>query len=100
MKNIKNFNDLAKYIDNEKILTTDVTNILKELDILPSTTTQAALNDYLVVIGNRILNKEEIILAEYCETRTILIEEYEHWLESNFTEYSYNMYKNTMKERG
>ena len=91
------FKELNRIIDEEDIIPKEVTNELKILDELPSTTTQAALNDWLVAIAERI-EKERIIISEIDSSKPATISMYENWVCGEFTQYSYNMFMNTRRK--
>jgi len=100
MKQVQSFNELYKVVSNNDIIESYITDALKELDILPSTTTQAALNDVLVALGKRLENNENIIIQDINKENAATLEEYNKYLEDKFTTYSYNMYRDTMRKEG
>lgn len=95
MSQIKDFNELSRILEKESVIPTEATDMLKEMDILPSTATQAALNGWLVTLGKR-LKKGEKMSIEILNDNTTL-EDYENWLSQEFTSYSYGLYTHTMK---
>lgn len=87
---INSTNELYKILESSMDISAEVVKTLMDLDTLPSTTTQAFLNDRLVTLYNRIGN---ITIQNNKMSKTQFIE----WIKDNFTEYSYNMLVDTLK---
>lgn len=87
------FRELYRIMDEEENITDDVVNILKELDVLPSVTTQASLNKMLVAVHDRLLNGEKVVISG----KTMTVNDFNMWVHNTFEAYSANMYKNTIK---
>lgn len=95
---VKSINELRDGLKNTKFMSTDITNTLLELDVLPSVGTQADLNDMLVELYNNIVKHESIefeAIKGIQVTPVVFVE----WVRQHFTEYSYTMFFNTIHKR-
>lgn len=90
---------LYKIIKSESNITENVTNTLLELDTTPSTATQAYLNDILIDLYDRIAYEPNSITIEDFSNEPINCEQFVKWIEDNFTEYSFNMFKREIEAR-
>lgn len=90
---------LYEAIEHFKRIDDSVTSVLLELDVMASTTTQAALNDLVVELGNRVKNEADIVIDAIDSEKPATFEEYNTWVEDNFTEYSAKMYRDTLEEQ-
>ena len=90
---------LYEAIEHFKRIDDSVTSVLLELDVMASTTTQAALNDLVVELGNRVKNEDDIVIDAINSEKPATFEEYNTWVEDNFTEYSAKMYRDTLEEQ-
>ena len=90
---------LYEAIEHFKRIDDSVTSVLLELDVMASTTTQAALNDLIVELGNRVKDEADIVIDTIDSKKPATFEEYNTWINDNFTKYSANMYKDTLEEQ-
>ena len=90
---------LYEAIEHFKRIDDSVTSVLLELDVMASTTTQAALNGLIVELGNRVKDEADIVIDAIDSKKPATFEEYNTWINDNFTEYSANMYKDTLEEQ-
>ncbi len=88
--------ELFDALDQPQILT-EVTNELLNLDELPSTATQADLNNMLVHLHNRLAQGDDIIIEEI-SGKPVTTQEFDAWVEKNFGEYSANLYKESISK--
>jgi hypothetical protein len=87
--------ELVNAIKNDKVIKKEITDTLMELDIMPSTGTQAYLNDLLIDIYNRICNKEDNIEIEALAETTP--EKFIEFIDDNFTTYSAKLFKRSIR---
>lgn len=90
---------LYEAIEHSKRIDNSVTSVLLELDVMASTTTQAALNDLMVELGNRVKDEADIVIDAIDSEKPATFEEYNTWIDDNFTEYSADMYRDTLKKQ-
>lgn len=90
---------LYKIIKEEDIILKNVTDTLLELDTTPSTATQAYLNDLLIDLYDRIASKPNNITVEAISNEAINCDQFVKWIENNFTNYSFNMFKREIDAR-
>lgn len=91
--------ELYEAIENSKRIDDSVTSVLLELDVMASTTTQAALNDLIVELGNRVKDEADIVIDAIDSEKPATFEDYNTWIDDNFTEYSADMYRDTLKKQ-
>ena len=90
--------ELRDAIENGKVMSQDVLKVLLELDTTPSVTTQASLNDMLVELYQRVKAAKDISFEFEDGAKTLNAGEFIAWIRDNFTEYSYEMFLETIKE--
>lgn len=90
---------LYEAIEHFKRIDDSVTSVLLELDVMTSTTTQAALNDLIVELGNRVKDEADIVIDAIDSEKPATFEDYNTWIDDNFTEYSADMYRDTLKKQ-
>lgn len=83
--------ELYKAVEGEKKITREVTDILSELDVTASITTQAELNKLLVALYNR-LDQEEITIEELDPVNPATKEQFVSWVKEHFDSYSADMF--------
>lgn len=90
-----NIGDVFKSIKDDKIISKEITEIFLELDVMNSVTTQASLNDMLVDLRKRI-KTEDIVVEQISGENKTTVEEFDSWIDDNFTVYSSRLYKETV----
>lgn len=90
-----NISDVFKSIKDDKIISKEITEIFLELDVMNSVTTQASLNDMLVDLRKRI-KTEDIVVEQISGENKTTVEEFDSWINDNFTVYSSRLYKETV----
>lgn len=90
-----NISDVFKSIKDDKIISKEITEIFLELDVMNSVTTQASLNDMLVDLRKRI-KTEDIVVEQISGENKTTVEEFDSWIDDNFTVYSSRLYKETI----
>lgn len=90
-----NISDVFKSIKDDKIISKEITEIFLELDVMNSVTTQASLNDMLVDLRKRI-KTEDIVVEQISGENKTTVEEFDSWIDDNFTVYSSRLYKETV----
>ena len=92
---ISTVKEIYNHIEKAEVISKELTDILLELDTTNSRVTQASLNDMLIALHNRI-NKDGSVKFELLDT-DVDVESFIHWIESEFTLYSTNLVKETIK---
>lgn len=82
--------ELIHALEHNEIFTNEVKSILLELDTTSSMSTQAYLNDLLLIIRNRLLKNEHIV--DESTSEALNLTSYDAWIRKEFTSYSSNMY--------
>lgn len=90
-----NFNKLNDIIQNERVITREATELMLELDIMPSVTTQALLNTYIVDLYHRLQKDNDVIIEVIDSEHVTDSDKFATWVRDNFTTYSYRMFCNT-----
>lgn len=90
--------ELRDVISNGTVISKDVLKILLELDTTPSVTTQASLNDMVVELYQRVKATGDISFELENETKKLNAGEFIAWIRDNFTDHSYEMFLDTIKE--
>lgn len=90
-----NISDVFKSIKENKVISKEITGIFLELDVMNSVATQASLNDMLVDLRKRI-ETEDIVVEQISGENKTTVEEFDSWIDSNFTVYSSRLYKETI----
>ncbi len=93
---VNNEKELLEAIKHEHHITKEITDTLIELDQLPSTGTQVYLNDLIVTLYKRVVDVNDDITVDIFADKVITAEEFTKWIEDNFTEYSANMFKESI----
>ncbi len=93
---VQNEKDLLEAIKHEHHISKEITDTLIELDQLPSTGTQVFLNDLIVSLYKRVVDVNDDIVVEIFADKVITPAEFTKWVEDNFTEYSANMFKDSI----
>jgi hypothetical protein len=91
------FNKMYEIIKNNKVIPKELTDALLEYDVLNSVATQAALNKVLLEIRAKLeteLDSSVEILSK--DGLATTAEEFDNWIDNEFTNYSYDMYKNSL----
>ena len=91
--------ELYKSIETNKVITEDITNILLELDVTNSITTQASLNNLLVELRDRIRTERDIIVNTINKDRPVKVYEFDTWILEKFTPYSSDLYQKSIKQK-
>ncbi len=95
---VKNEKELLEAIKHEHHITKEITDTLIELDQLPSTGTQVYLNDLIVALYERVVDVNDDITVDIFADKVITPKEFTEWVNDNFTEYSANLFKNSIEE--
>lgn len=90
-----NISDVFKSIKENKVISKEITGIFLELDVMNSVATQASLNDMLVDLRKRI-KTEDIVVEQISGENKTTVEEFDSWIDNNFTVYSSRLYKETI----
>lgn len=90
--------ELRDAIANGEIIKNDVLKVLLELDTTPSVTTQASLNDMVVELYQRVKATGDIYFEFENEMKKLNAGEFIAWIRDNFTDHSYEMFLDTIKE--
>ena len=93
---VNNEKELLEAIKHEHHITKEITDTLIELDQLPSTGTQVYLNDLIVTLYKRVVDVNDDITVDIFADKVITAEEFKKWIEDNFTEYSVNLFKESI----
>lgn len=88
--------ELITALEKQEIFSTEIKNILLELDTTKSSSTQAYLNDLLLIIRERLLQNEHIVDESTNEPLTLTL--FENWIRNQFTTYSSNMYFDSIRQ--
>lgn len=86
---------LLHTLEKDEIFTNEVKAILLELDTTSSMTTQAYLNELLLIVRGRLLQNEHIL--DETTKQPLTLTSFENWIRKDFTSYSSNMYFNSIK---
>lgn len=92
---VKTIEELYNSIEKETLIKKEITDTLLELDMLPSMTTQASLNDMLETLYNRIKSGEQLKFE--CTDSIMSTNDFKDWVSRKFTLYSYEMFISTIK---
>ncbi len=95
---VNNEKELLEAIKHEHHIKKKITDTLIELDQLPSTGTQVYLNELIVTLYKRVVDKSDDIIVEIFADKVMTPQDYISWVEDNFTEYSANLFKKTIEE--
>ncbi|MBQ7615149.1 MAG: hypothetical protein IJU77_08885 [Butyrivibrio sp.] len=95
---VNNEKELLEAIKHEHHIKKEITDTLIELDQLPSTGTQVYLNELIVTLYKRVVDKSDDIIVEIFADKVMTPQDYISWVEDNFTEYSANLFKKTIEE--
>jgi len=87
---------LVHALEKEELFSDEIKSILLELDTTNSTSTQAYLNDLLLIVRGRLLQNEHMI--EESTRQPLTLTTYESWIRSNFTQYSSDMYFDSIRQ--
>lgn len=90
-----NISDVFKSIKENKVIYKEITGIFLELDVMNSVATQASLNDMLVDLRKRI-ETEDVVVEQISGENKTTVEEFDSWIDNNFTVYSSRLYKETI----
>lgn len=93
---INNEKELLENIKHQHHITKEITDTLIELDQLPSTGTQVFLNDLIVTLYKRVMDGSDDIVVEEFGDKVMTSKEFTKWVEDNFTEYSTNLFKESI----
>ena len=77
-------------------LSKDTKSVLLELDTTPSVSTQAYLNDLLLLFRKRLVDKE--VITDETTGKPLTVKEFDQWINDQFTSYSAKMYEDSLKE--
>lgn len=88
-------NELYNVLQNETNISTEVSDILFELDSTGSVTTQASLNNMLVMLYRRI--ETETIIFKSISEQPLTTDSFIAWVEKNFDTYSVNLFKQELE---
>ena len=88
-------NELYNVLQNETNISKEVADIFFELDSTGSVTTQANLNNMLVMLYRRI--ETETIIFESISEQPLTTDSFIAWVEKNFDTYSVNLFKQELE---
>lgn len=86
---------LITALEKQTLFSNEIKSILLELDTTQSSSTQAYLNDLLLIVRNRLVQNEHILDETTKEPLTLT--SFEEWIRNEFTTYSSNMYFETTR---
>lgn len=93
---VNSIQELREAIEKENVIRLGVQKVLLELDTTPSVTTQASLNDMLVELYERVKASKDMKIETEAGENLINAGEFIAWVRDNFTEYSYEMFLDTI----
>lgn len=90
-----NQTEMFKAIKESKVITNEMVDILRELDVTDSRVTQASLNSMLMDLRNRVIKGEKLVLES---DNTIFKNEhiYDAWVQETFDAYSVKLYMSSI----
>lgn len=90
-----NQTEMFKAIKESKVITNEMVDILRELDVTDSRVTQASLNSMLLDLRNRVIKGEKLVLES---DNTIFKNEhiYDAWVQETFDAYSVKLYMSSI----
>ncbi len=94
---VQNEKELLEAIKHQHHISKEITDTLIELDQLPSTGTQVYLNDLIVELYKRVVDVNDDITVDIFADKVITPAEFTNWVEDNFTEYSANLFKESIE---
>jgi hypothetical protein len=94
---VKDEKQLLEAIKHEHHISKEITDTLIELDQLPSTGTQVYLNELIVTLYKRVVDRSDDIIVEVFGDKVMDSADFTKWVEENFTEYSTNMFKKSIE---
>ena len=95
---VKNEKELLEAVKHEHHITKEITDTLIELDQLPSTGTQVFLNDIIVELYKRVVDRSDDVIVEVFGDKVMDSSDFKKWVEDNFTEYSANLFKDSIEK--
>ena len=93
---VKNEKELLEAVKHEHHITKEITDTLIELDQLPSTGTQVYLNDIIVHLYKRVVDKDDDVIVEEFGDKVMTSEDFIKWVDDNFTTYSADLFKKSI----
>ena len=93
---VKDEKELLEAIKHDHRISKEITGTLIELDQLPSTGTQVFLNELIVELYKRVVDVNDDIVVEEFGDKVMTSADYTKWVEDNFTEYSANLFKESI----
>ena len=93
---VKDEKQLLEAIKHEHHITKEITDTLIELDQLPSTGTQVYLNELIVELYKRVVDRSDDVIVEEFGDKVMTSEDFTKWVEDNFTTYSANLFKESI----
>ena len=93
---VQDTKQLLEAIKHEHHISKEITDTLIELDQLPSTGTQVYLNELIVTLYKRVVDRSDDVIVEEFGDKVMDSADFTKWIEDNFTEYSANMFKKSI----
>ena len=87
---------MLEAVKHEHHITKEITDTLIELDQLPSTGTQVYLNDIIVHLYKRVVDKDDDVIVEEFGDKVMTSEDFIKWVDDNFTTYSADLFKKSI----
>ena len=90
-----NQKEMFDAIAHSKVITNEMVEILRELDVTESRVTQASLNSMLLDLRNRVIKGEKLVLES---DNTIFKNKhiFDAWVQDTFDEYSVKLYMSSI----
>lgn len=90
-----NQKEMFDAIAHSKVVTNEMVEILRELDVTESRVTQASLNSMLLDLRNRVIKGEKLVLES---DNTIFKNKhiFDAWVQDTFDEYSVELYMSSI----
>lgn len=82
--------ELVNALEKNELFTEEIKTILLELDTTSSMSTQAYLNELLLIVRERLLKNERIV--DETTKQELTLTSFNDWIRSEFTKYSSDMY--------
>ncbi len=93
---VKSEKELLEAIKHEHHISQEITDTLIELDQLPSTGTQVFLNELIVELYKRVVDSNDDVIVEVFGDKVMTSQDFTKWVDDNFTEYSANLFKESI----
>ena len=93
---VNSIQELREAVEKDKVIRLGVQKVLLELDTTPSVTTQASLNELLVELYERVKASKDMQFETEAGVIPMNAGEFIAWVRDSFTEYSYEMFLDTI----